>query len=121
MPFIQRYQVLDLNAFSIVRPLICKTLLRLYRDSGLYPRCFALFGLEKIGQQVAAGGFGDIWKGMIRGRSVCVKIMRLFQDADISKDKNQEQQRKSHDIAQCTKCRVRLVRLLRKQSNFGLT
>jgi hypothetical protein len=36
-----------------------------------------------VGQQVAAGGFGDIWKGLVGGRSVCVKIMRLFREADI--------------------------------------
>jgi hypothetical protein len=39
--------------------------------------------LEKIGQQVGGGGFGDIWKGLFRGQSVCVKIMRLFQNDDI--------------------------------------
>ncbi|KAJ7828964.1 hypothetical protein B0H13DRAFT_2213778, partial [Mycena leptocephala] len=74
---------LDLDLFSVVKPVICKALLRLCRASGLHPRCFALTGLQKVGQQVAAGGFGDIWKGLVRGRSVCVKIMRLFQDGDI--------------------------------------
>ncbi|KAF7333427.1 Protein kinase domain-containing protein [Mycena venus] len=81
LDFLQDF--LDLDAFSIVKPSICKALLRLCRVSGLYPQCFALSGLEKVGEQVAAGGFGDIWKGVIRGRSVCVKIMRLFQNADI--------------------------------------
>jgi hypothetical protein len=79
----QYRQVLDLDAFAIVKPLICKALLRLCRASGLYPRCFVLTELEKIGDQVAAGGFGDIWKGVIRKRSVCVKVMRLFKDSDI--------------------------------------
>ncbi|KAF8179042.1 hypothetical protein K438DRAFT_1843469, partial [Mycena galopus ATCC 62051] len=75
--------VLDLDIFSAVKPLITKALLRLCSVSGLYPRCFALTGLEKVGEQVAAGGFGDIWKGLIRTQSVCVKVMRLFQKADI--------------------------------------
>ncbi|KAJ7328719.1 kinase-like domain-containing protein [Mycena albidolilacea] len=75
--------VLDLDAFAVVKPLICKALLRLCRASGLYPRCFVLTELEKIGDQVAAGGFGDIWKGVIHKRSVCVKVMRLFKDSDI--------------------------------------
>ncbi|KAF8145830.1 hypothetical protein K438DRAFT_1922282, partial [Mycena galopus ATCC 62051] len=76
-------QVLDLDIFSAVKPLIAKALLRLCRESGLYPRCFALTGLEIVGEQVAAGGFGDIWKGLIRTQAVCVKVMRLFQKADI--------------------------------------
>ncbi|KAJ7113516.1 kinase-like domain-containing protein, partial [Mycena epipterygia] len=65
------------------RPLLCKALLRLSRASGLHPRCFSLPGLKKIGQQVAAGGFGDIWKGSYRGQTVSVKVMRLFQDSDV--------------------------------------
>ncbi|KAJ6592820.1 hypothetical protein B0H19DRAFT_1010315 [Mycena capillaripes] len=74
---------LDLDLFLVVKPLICKALLRLCRASGRHPHCLVLTGLRKVGQQVAAGGFGDIWKGLIGGRSVCVKIMRLFRDADI--------------------------------------
>ncbi|KAJ7666759.1 kinase-like domain-containing protein [Mycena polygramma] len=75
--------VLDVDSFSTVKPHICKALCRLSRASGLHPRCFALTGLQKVGQQIAAGGFGDIWKGLVRGQGVCVKIMRVFQDADI--------------------------------------
>ncbi|KAJ7300978.1 kinase-like domain-containing protein [Mycena albidolilacea] len=74
---------LDLDSFSVVKPLICKALGRLSRVSGLHPHCFALTGLQKIGQQVGGGGFGDIWKGLVRGQSVCVKIMRIFQNDDI--------------------------------------
>jgi hypothetical protein len=37
----------------------------------------------KVGHQIAAGGFGDIWKGLLGGQKVSVKIMRLFRDADI--------------------------------------
>ncbi|KAJ7043120.1 kinase-like domain-containing protein, partial [Mycena alexandri] len=59
------------------------SLLRLSRASGLHPQCFPLLGLEKIGQQVAAGGSGDIWKGLVQGQIVSVKIMRIFQDKDI--------------------------------------
>ncbi|KAF8201248.1 kinase-like domain-containing protein, partial [Mycena galopus ATCC 62051] len=60
-----------------------QALLQLARPSGLHPRCFVLPGLRKVGQQVAGGGFGDIWKGVIRGQSVCVKIMRIFEESDI--------------------------------------
>ncbi|KAJ6551302.1 kinase-like domain-containing protein [Mycena capillaripes] len=75
--------LLDLDAFSVVKPLILKALLRLSRDSGLHPRCFSLSGFQKLGKQVAAGGFGDIWKGLVRGQDVSVKIMRMFEDSDV--------------------------------------
>ncbi|KAJ7493809.1 kinase-like domain-containing protein [Mycena latifolia] len=72
-----------LDSSSEARPLLSKALIRLSRASGLHPRCFALSGLEKIGQQVAAGGFGDVWKGLVRGETVAVKMMRLFRDTDV--------------------------------------
>ncbi|KAJ6551288.1 kinase-like domain-containing protein, partial [Mycena capillaripes] len=75
--------LLDLDSFSVVKPLILKALLRLSRASGLHPRCFALSELQKVGQQVAAGGFGDLWKGFVRGQSVSVKIMRIFRNAHV--------------------------------------
>ncbi|KAJ7267300.1 kinase-like domain-containing protein, partial [Mycena rebaudengoi] len=65
------------------RPSLFKALIRLSRASGLHPRCFPLTGLEKVGEQVAAGGFGDIWKGLVRGQHVSVKVMRIFQQDDI--------------------------------------
>ncbi|KAJ6617375.1 hypothetical protein B0H10DRAFT_2384659 [Mycena sp. CBHHK59/15] len=73
----------DYDSSSTVRPLLFKALIRLSRASGLHPRCFALSGLETSGHQVAAGGSGDIWKGLVRGQSVSVKVMRIFQKADV--------------------------------------
>ncbi|KAJ7489266.1 kinase-like domain-containing protein [Mycena latifolia] len=75
--------VLDSDGFSTVRPLLSKALLRLSRASGLHPTCLPLSGLQKVGHQVAAGGFGDIWRGSVGGQSVSVKIMRLFQESDV--------------------------------------
>ncbi|KAF7337084.1 Protein kinase domain-containing protein [Mycena venus] len=74
---------LDLDSFWLVKPMICKALWRLSRASGLHPKCFSLTGLQKVGHQVGAGGYGDIWKGRVGEQSVCVKMMRIFQEADI--------------------------------------
>ncbi|KAF7316147.1 Protein kinase domain-containing protein [Mycena indigotica] len=76
-------ELLDLFPDSTERPVLSKALLRISRASGRLPTCLSLSGLQKIGKQVAAGGFADIWKGLIRGQSVSVKIMRLFRDDDI--------------------------------------
>ncbi|KAJ7878757.1 kinase-like domain-containing protein [Mycena olivaceomarginata] len=75
--------LLDLDSFSVVKPLLFKALVRLSRFSGLHPRCLALSGLQKVGQQVTGGGFADIWKGLVRGQGVCVKIMRIFEDSNV--------------------------------------
>ncbi|KAF7369129.1 Protein kinase domain-containing protein [Mycena venus] len=75
--------LLDLLFFLAIKPVIFEALLRLSRASGLHPRCFALSGLQKVGQQVTGGGFGNIWKGLVHGQGVSVKIMRIFEDSDI--------------------------------------
>ncbi|KAJ7139289.1 kinase-like domain-containing protein [Mycena epipterygia] len=77
------YQLLDMTYESTSIPMLSKALLRLSRESGLHPTCFILSGLEKVGQQVAGGGFGDIWKGLVGGQTVAVKSMRIFQDVDV--------------------------------------
>ncbi|KAJ6530684.1 kinase-like domain-containing protein [Mycena capillaripes] len=75
--------LLDLDYFPAMKPLIIKALFRLCRASGLHPRCFALPGLPTVGQQVTGGGFGDIWKGLVHGHTVCVKVMRIFEDSNL--------------------------------------
>ncbi|KAJ7826994.1 kinase-like domain-containing protein, partial [Mycena olivaceomarginata] len=75
--------LLDLFPESSARPRLSKALVRLSRASGLHPTCFSLTDLQIMGPQVAAGAFGDIWKGSVRGQSVSVKIMRLFRDAEV--------------------------------------
>ncbi|KAJ7267303.1 kinase-like domain-containing protein [Mycena rebaudengoi] len=69
--------------FPASRPSLFKALIRLSRASGLHPRCFPLTGLKRVGKQVAAGGFGDIWKGLVGGQHVSVKVMRIFEQDDI--------------------------------------
>ncbi|KAJ7733601.1 kinase-like domain-containing protein [Mycena olivaceomarginata] len=65
------------------RSLLCKALLRLSRKSGLHPTCFILPGLKKVGHQLAGGGYGDIWKGLVDGQTVAVKSMRIFLEDDV--------------------------------------
>ncbi|KAJ6509033.1 kinase-like domain-containing protein [Mycena sanguinolenta] len=60
-----------------------KALLRLSAACGLHPTCFTLNGVEKVGRQVAGGGFGDIWKGLVGGQIVAIKSLRQFADDDV--------------------------------------
>ncbi|KAJ6495962.1 hypothetical protein DFH09DRAFT_945965, partial [Mycena vulgaris] len=75
--------LLDTFHESPSRPILSHALLRLSRECGLHPTCFPLSTLEKVGEQVAAGAFGDIWKGLVERHYVSVKVMRLFRDSDI--------------------------------------
>ncbi|KAF7354911.1 DH domain-containing protein [Mycena sanguinolenta] len=65
------------------RASLSKALVRLSGQSGILPgTCFTL-EVKKVGQQVAGGGFGDIWKGLVGGQTVAVKSMRQFKDEDV--------------------------------------
>ncbi|KAJ7489056.1 kinase-like domain-containing protein [Mycena latifolia] len=75
--------LLDSACNSLSRPVLSNALIRLSRASGLHPKCFTLSGLEKTGRQVAAGGFGDVWKGLVERQTVAVKVSRLFRDTDV--------------------------------------
>lgn len=59
-----------------------KALLRLSGDSQLYPRCFPLTDLEHE-RLVAGGSFSDVYTGLLRGQSVAVKMMRVFEESEI--------------------------------------
>ncbi|KAJ7057695.1 kinase-like domain-containing protein [Mycena amicta] len=66
-----------------IRPVILKALLKLSAKSGLHPRCFALSDrLQLEGHQIAAGSFGDVWKGTIGSEIVSVKVMRVYEEGD---------------------------------------
>ncbi|KAF7290843.1 hypothetical protein MIND_01325500 [Mycena indigotica] len=67
-----------------VRPVILKALLKLASQSKLHPRCFAISDRLQLEEHpVAAGSFGDVWKGVIHGKAVAVKIMRVYLDRDV--------------------------------------
>ncbi|KAJ7633427.1 hypothetical protein DFH06DRAFT_692077 [Mycena polygramma] len=66
-----------------IRPVILKALLKLSATSGGHPRCFTLSDrLQLAAHPVAAGSFGDVWKGYIRGETVSVKVMRVYEETD---------------------------------------
>jgi hypothetical protein len=67
---------------TINRRRLFKALIRLSGDSKLYPRCLTLTGLEQE-RLVAGGSFGDVYKAVLCGQSVAVKMMRVFQESDI--------------------------------------
>lgn len=44
-----------------------------------------LKGVELISNDpLTSGGFGDIYKGFFRGQHVCLKVVRRYQDSELS-------------------------------------
>ncbi|KAJ8083247.1 hypothetical protein PM082_009119 [Marasmius tenuissimus] len=63
-------------------------MLRLSKNSGLHPTCLSIQNAKKIGEYpIAAGGFGDVWKGTIGDSSelVCLKVVKVYLKSDLVK------------------------------------
>ncbi|KAK6996948.1 kinase-like domain-containing protein, partial [Favolaschia claudopus] len=78
-------QLLDYPLLDIrVGPIILKALLKLSSKSGRHPRCFSLADRLQLSDfPAAAGSYGDVWKGSLHGATVSVKVMRVYQEADV--------------------------------------
>ncbi|KAJ7644800.1 kinase-like domain-containing protein [Roridomyces roridus] len=72
----------DADIPPAARRRIFKALIRLSDHSKLYPRCFTLTDLEQE-RHVDGGPFSDVYHGYLRGHSVAVKMMRVFEQSDI--------------------------------------
>jgi hypothetical protein len=75
--------------FAYAETLLSKALKRV-RASGLYRGYLTSSRLVtrdlrvKMGYYpVVSGGLGDVYKGLVKGQSVSVEVMHIFQDSDI--------------------------------------
>lgn len=59
------------------------SLVRLAKYSGLYPECLRLDGVKMSDRPVAAGSFGDVYKGTLRGQAIAVKMVKLYEKSDV--------------------------------------
>jgi hypothetical protein len=86
-PDILSTQLLDHPELDIAfRSPFIDALLKLSGASGLYPEHFVIKGIQLVGTEpVAEGRFGEVWKGSIRGRTVAVKVLRLYVKTDLEK------------------------------------
>ncbi|KAG6908793.1 hypothetical protein DXG01_003322 [Tephrocybe rancida] len=60
------------------RIILVVAITRLARKSGLYPTRFMLPNVTRQGEPFAGGTFGEIEKGLLDGKAVCIKIPRLY-------------------------------------------
>lgn len=62
-----------------------KALVTLAKRAGLYPQCLHLTGVDMNNIPVAAGTFGDVYKGNLETRAIAVKVVRMFGQSNITK------------------------------------
>jgi hypothetical protein len=63
-----------------------KALIMLSKKSGLHPDCLILgHAVNRYGDPIARGSFGDVWRGQICGREVAIKVLRVYQRSDAQK------------------------------------
>ncbi|KAF9263062.1 kinase-like protein [Marasmius fiardii PR-910] len=73
------------NVPKALRSSIFSLMIRLSRNSGLYPQCLAIRGVEKLGKYPVGGGaFGDVWQGKVGEQLVCLKMIRVFNPSDVN-------------------------------------
>ncbi|KAK1227547.1 histone methyltransferase set1 [Marasmius sp. AFHP31] len=81
---------------TATRSSVFTAMVRLSKNSGLHPKCLSIQNVKRLGDfPIAAGGFGDVWKGVI-GESielVCLKVVKVYLGSDL------EKLSKVHDIA----------------------
>ncbi|KAL0563919.1 Receptor-interacting serine/threonine-protein kinase 1, partial [Marasmius crinis-equi] len=71
---------------SEMRSSVFTAMLRLSKNSGLHPQCLAIQNVKKFGEYpIDAGGFGEVWKGVIGDSSehVCLKVVKIYRDSDV--------------------------------------
>ena len=66
-------------------PCHVKVLMQLSRASGLYLECPSLKGIEIEEIPVAHGGYGDVYKGLLHGKEITVKALRVYRTSDMVK------------------------------------
>lgn len=61
-----------------------RRMIHLCRKSAQHPECLCISGLQRIGDYaVTSGGYGDVWKGLLRGQCVSVKVLKIYQNSSL--------------------------------------
>lgn len=57
---------------------------RLSRESGSFPECLFLKDIKMLGRDpVAAGQFGEVWKGQVCGQEISIKVLKIYVKSDV--------------------------------------
>ena len=79
------YQRLDFWTDPEYKPRHVKTLVKLSKNSALFPDCLVLKDIEYDGFPVEGGGFGDVYKGRLGGLKIAIKVLKVYKKTDLDK------------------------------------
>ena len=77
-----KYQRLDFEIDQEFKTRNVKALIRLARESRLYPQCLILKKVDIERDAVAGGTYGDVHRARFEGMDIAVKILRVYQKSD---------------------------------------
>lgn len=79
------YQRLDFWTDPEYKPRHIKTLVKLSKNSALFPDCLVLKGIEYEGFPAEGGGFGNVYKGRLGDLTIAVKVLKVYRKMDLDK------------------------------------
>ncbi|KZP29838.1 kinase-like protein [Athelia psychrophila] len=62
-----------------------KALVKLSESSGLFPTCLVLSDVTLEPDPVASGGFGEVYKGALRGHLIAVKMLKVYKSSVVAR------------------------------------
>jgi hypothetical protein len=69
-----------------LRDVLFRALVKLSKESGTYPECLVLRGVDLQSKEPQeSGAFGDVWKEELQGQNVAIKVVRKYVKSDIEK------------------------------------
>ncbi|KAK1231874.1 hypothetical protein PQX77_004989 [Marasmius sp. AFHP31] len=83
------------NLSPELRSAVATAMLHLSKNSGLHPTYLSIQNVKKIGKYpIAAGGFGNVWKGTIGDSTelVCLKVVKVYMSSNLERLTNEYQQ-----------------------------
>lgn len=72
------YQRLDFYVDPQFKGRHVKALIKLSESSGTFPQCLVLSDVSLEDEPVAGGGFGDVFRGRLRGHEIAVKVLKVY-------------------------------------------
>lgn len=88
-----RSQLIDQRETAPSHRLVERILKKIVTHRGVLPRYLFQYNIKRTERNpIAGGGFADVWRGELRGKTVALKVLRTFEyNSNGFKDKNQHE------------------------------
>ncbi|KAH6890213.1 hypothetical protein BKA70DRAFT_1572506 [Coprinopsis sp. MPI-PUGE-AT-0042] len=74
------HALLNIDNLKPFRPVFLRGLLRFAKATGKFPRALIYSDMVVVesGTPITSGAFGDVWRGVLQGQSIAMKVMRTI-------------------------------------------